>query len=108
MKRFQTQPYSIHGANNCLRLRIAFDIALQTAAMVHYFVLFSPVGHSIVGLERLPDRGPAMIIYYHGALPIDFYYLMSRCILEKQRNLHAVGDNFLFKIPGGTYFIKLL
>lgn len=65
------------------------------------------LGHSIVGLERLPDTGPAMIIYYHGALPIDFYYLMSRCILEKQRNLHAVGDNFLFKIPGFYLSSKL-
>ncbi|KAL4235744.1 Transmembrane protein 68 [Mactra antiquata] len=57
-------------------------------------------GYEIVGLNRLPETGPAMIIYYHGALPIDFYYVMAKCLLEKQRQIHAVGDNFLFNIPG--------
>ena len=41
-----------------------------------------------------------MIVYYHGALPVDFYYLMSRVILKKKRLIRAVGDRFLFKIPG--------
>ena len=53
-----------------------------------------------MGLDKLPDSGPAMLIYYHGALPIDFYYVMAKCLLEKHRQVHAVGDNFLFNIPG--------
>lgn len=57
-------------------------------------------GHEIVGLERLPESGAAMLIYYHGALPIDFYYVMAKCLLDRRRQLHAVGDNFLFSIPG--------
>ncbi|XP_052776723.1 transmembrane protein 68-like [Mya arenaria] len=57
-------------------------------------------GYEAVGLERIPDEGPAMIIYYHGALPIDFYYVMAKCLLQKQRQIHAIGDNFLFSIPG--------
>ncbi|XP_060605881.1 monoacylglycerol/Diacylglycerol O-acyltransferase-like [Ruditapes philippinarum] len=57
-------------------------------------------GYEIVGLDKVPDTGPAMLIYYHGALPIDFYYVMAKCLLEKRRQIHAVGDNFLFNIPG--------
>lgn len=57
-------------------------------------------GYEIIGLEKIPDTGPALLIYYHGAIPIDFYYLMANCILHKNRQLHAVGDRFLFHIPG--------
>lgn len=57
-------------------------------------------GHEIHGLEYLPDEGPALLIFYHGVVPIDYYYVMSKCLIEKQRQLHAVGDNFLFNIPG--------
>lgn len=65
------------------------------------------IGYEIVGLDRLPDSGPAMIIYYHGALPIDFYYVMAKGILVKHRQIHAIGDNFLFSIPGKIHFIIL-
>ena len=57
-------------------------------------------GHEIHGLEYLPDEGSALLIFYHGVVPIDYYYVMSKCLIEKQRQLHAVGDNFLFNIPG--------
>ena len=64
------------------------------------FFLLNIVGYEIVNLDRIPDRGPAMLIYYHGTIPIDFYYVMAKCLLEKQRQIHAVGDNFLFSVPG--------
>lgn len=58
------------------------------------------IGFEIEGLEKIPDKGAALIVYYHGTLPIDFYYLAARCLLEKKRHIRAVGDNFLFHIPG--------
>ena len=58
------------------------------------------LGFELDGLEHLPDNGPALIIYYHAVIPIDIYYIMARCLLEKGRMIHAVGDKFLFKIPG--------
>lgn len=58
------------------------------------------IGFEIDGLEKIPDKGAALIVYYHGTLPIDFYYLAARCLLEKKRHIRAVGDNFLFHIPG--------
>jgi hypothetical protein len=55
-------------------------------------------GYDIDGLDKLPDKGPALLIYYHGTIPIDFYYIIARCLLEKDRHIRAVGDNFLFCI----------
>lgn len=57
-------------------------------------------GYEVQGLENIPDSGPALIIIYHGALPVDIYYLMAHIFFHKDRLLHAVADYFLFKVPG--------
>ncbi len=35
-------------------------------------------GYEVQGLDNIPDEGPAMVIYYHGALPVDYYYLVVK------------------------------
>lgn len=72
---------------------------LVTVVFLKY-ILYNIIGFEIDGLEKIPDKGAALIVYYHGTLPIDFYYLAARCLLEKKRHIRAVGDNFLFHIPG--------
>lgn len=57
-------------------------------------------GYEIQGFDRIPETGPALIVFYHGALPIDFYYLMANVILHKKRQIRVIGDRFLFRIPG--------
>ena len=57
-------------------------------------------GYEISGFEKIPESGSALLVYYHGALPIDIYYLLANVILHKHRCLRAVGDRFLFIIPG--------
>lgn len=57
-------------------------------------------GYEVHGLENLPVNGPALIVYYHGAIPIDIYYLIARVVLERERLIYTVADRFLFKIPG--------
>uniref|UniRef100_A0AC34F496 Phospholipid/glycerol acyltransferase domain-containing protein n=1 Tax=Panagrolaimus sp. ES5 TaxID=591445 RepID=A0AC34F496_9BILA len=59
------------------------------------------------GLENVPDEGPALFVGYHGTLPIDIYYVISKCILFKKRTLHVVGDKFVFKIPGWGKMCKV-
>lgn len=78
--------------------------------MVCYVKLFP--GYEIHGMEKIPDTGPALIVYYHGAIPIDYYYFLANVIIQKGRTCHSVGDHFLFKIPGlhttkPTSFIRL-
>ncbi|CAG9766252.1 unnamed protein product [Ceutorhynchus assimilis] len=57
-------------------------------------------GYEINGLENLPETGPALVIYYHGAIPIDIYYFLAKIYLSRNRIVHTVADHFLFKVPG--------
>jgi 1-acyl-sn-glycerol-3-phosphate acyltransferase len=61
-------------------------------------------GHEIVGFENIPDKGPGLLVYYHAAIPIDFYYVYSKTCLYKNRLFKVVADKLLFKVPG----IKIL
>jgi hypothetical protein len=62
-------------------------------------MLYDP-GYEVSGMENIPDDTTALILYYHGAIPIYLYYLISKCILFKNRLIHTVADRFLFNIPG--------
>ncbi|GFV37110.1 transmembrane protein 68 [Trichonephila clavipes] len=56
-------------------------------------------GYEIQGLENIPSEGPALVVFYHGAMPVDWYYLLSKTVLYKKRLICAVGDRFLFHLP---------
>ncbi|XP_048868138.1 transmembrane protein 68 isoform X2 [Brienomyrus brachyistius] len=64
-------------------------------------------GYEIHGLEKIPDKGPALIVYYHGAIPIDYYYFLANVIIHKGRTCHSVADHFLFKIPGFKLLLEV-
>lgn len=57
-------------------------------------------GYEVRGMENLPSSGRCLIIYYHGAIPLDAYYLVARVTLDKGRLVHCVGDRFLERVPG--------
>jgi 1-acyl-sn-glycerol-3-phosphate acyltransferase len=59
----------------------------------------------MIGLENLPDTGPALLIFYHAAMPIDFYYVHSKALLYRNRRMKIVADRFLFKVPGESNLI---
>lgn len=63
-------------------------------------------GYEVKGLENIPDKGAALIVYYHGAIPIDIYYLNANLYIEKSRTLFSVMDNIMLKIPGLEKFFK--
>lgn len=62
-----------------------------------------PTGYEIIGLEKVPDNGAALLVYYHGALPIDMYYIIAKMLLYKKRSLKNVVATFLFRLPGIFY-----
>ncbi|KAA0719245.1 Transmembrane protein 68 [Triplophysa tibetana] len=64
-------------------------------------------GYEIHGLEKVPDEGPALIVYYHGAIPIDYYYFLAKVIVQKGRTCHSVADHFLFKVPGFKLILEV-
>lgn len=64
--------------------------------------LFSRIwhGHEIIGRENIPSSGPAVLLYYHGALPVDYYFLVADTYLYRDRLIQSVADKFLLKLPG--------
>ncbi|XP_030635029.1 transmembrane protein 68-like [Chanos chanos] len=64
-------------------------------------------GYELHGLEKIPDSGPALIVYYHGAIPIDYYYFLARVIILKGRTCHSVADHILFKMPGFKLLLEV-
>jgi hypothetical protein len=66
-------------------------------------------GYEVLGLENLPKDGPGLIIYYHGAIPIDMYYFVAKMYLKYDRLIYTVGDRFLFNyVPGWTIIAQAL
>jgi 1-acyl-sn-glycerol-3-phosphate acyltransferase len=68
------------------------------------FFEFSLIGYEVEGLEHIPTSGPVLIVFYHGALPIDFYYLFAKIWLYRNRRMRVVADRFVFKIPGMIFY----
>jgi len=67
-----------------------------------WWKLFSRVwhGHQIIGGENLPTSGPALLIFYHGALPVDYYFLVADTLLYRGRLIQSVVDKFMLSLPG--------
>ncbi|XP_064792934.1 DGAT1/2-independent enzyme synthesizing storage lipids-like isoform X2 [Oncorhynchus masou masou] len=64
-------------------------------------------GYEIHGMEKIPDEGAALIVYYHGAIPIDYYYFLAKVLIQKGRIVHSVADYFLFKVPGFKLLLEV-
>lgn len=71
--------------------RIAHKIWLKVAKIWH--------GYEIHGLENIPTDGPALLLFFHGAIPADGYFVQSKIFMSSGRQSHFVVDNFLFKFP---------
>lgn len=72
---------------------------------INTFFLFLPfylscLGYEIQGLENLPKEGGAILAYYHGTIPIDIYFIISKIRLECNRSLNTVADRFVYKLHG--------
>ncbi|XP_071410629.1 DGAT1/2-independent enzyme synthesizing storage lipids-like isoform X2 [Pithys albifrons albifrons] len=63
-------------------------------------------GYELHGVENLPD-GPGILVYYHGAIPIDYLYFLSRLFLWKKRVCLSVADHFVFRLPGLKFLLEV-
>jgi hypothetical protein len=57
-------------------------------------------GHELIGIENFPESGPALLIIYHPAMPVDLFYVDAKVFLYKNRKIRYVGDQFVNKVPG--------
>eukprot|EP00095_Tigriopus_kingsejongensis_P003625 snap_masked-scaffold49_size462716-processed-gene-3.20 protein:Tk03625 transcript:snap_masked-scaffold49_size462716-processed-gene-3.20-mRNA-1 annotation:"transmembrane protein 68-like isoform x1" len=54
----------------------------------------------VEGFEKIPDRGGAVIVYYHAAIPIDYIFLSAKLLLEKKRMIRSIVDKYMIWVPG--------
>nr|CAD7429034.1 unnamed protein product [Timema monikensis] len=94
------------------RLRHAYETDFWDGARKSVAAVWDAHGwiwhaYEVSGMNNIPDDTPALFVYYHGAIPIDLYYFISKTFLFKNRLIHTVADRFLFNIPaispGGVY-----
>jgi len=64
--------------------------------------------YDVDGFGRIPKSGPALIVYYHGVIPLDHFYLMTKVLLYRKRFIRSVGDHFLFMLPGSKILMRQL
>ena len=62
--------------------------------------------YEVKGMENIPDKGQGvLLVYYHGAIPIDLYYMQANLYLAKGQTCKSIVDNFVLKFPGCCLFI---
>ena len=59
-----------------------------------------------IGFEKIPETGGALIVYYHGPIPLDYMALLVRTYLEKGRLIRSVMDRNLIMMPGAETFFR--
>ena len=63
-------------------------------------IFFLIKGYEIVGLDKIPVEGGALLIFYHGLLPLDAGLFIAKCFSLKKRKPLAIIDRSVHKIPG--------
>ena len=54
----------------------------------------------MIGMEKIPKQGPAILFIYHGTAPMDASFILSKIYLDKDRKVVTVVDRMTQNIPG--------
>ena len=69
-----------------------------TAAMLGFGRAWN--GYEVRGFEHVPLDRPALLVFYHGLIPIDAWYFGSWFYQRTGRLIRALGERLLFQVPG--------
>lgn len=59
-------------------------------------------------MENIPKDGSALLVYYHGVIPVDYYYLNSRHLIHRKKLMYTIAADFLFKTPGLRLLMEVI
>ncbi|XP_070603860.1 DGAT1/2-independent enzyme synthesizing storage lipids-like isoform X2 [Erythrolamprus reginae] len=62
--------------------------------------------YEISGIENIP-KGPAIIVYYHGALAVDYHCFVTRFYRLTGIFCYSVIDKFVLQLPGLKQFFSV-
>ena len=57
-------------------------------------------GQTFTGLGNIPKTGGAIIVWYHGPMPVDYLGLIAEVLRRDGRIIHSVVDRCLLCVPG--------
>eukprot|EP00092_Neocalanus_flemingeri_P026064 GFUD01028249.1.p1 GENE.GFUD01028249.1~~GFUD01028249.1.p1 ORF type:complete len:554 (-),score=127.64 GFUD01028249.1:124-1785(-) len=63
-------------------------------------------GQTFVGMDNIPREGPAVIVWYHGPMPVDYLGLIAEVFNRDGRVINSVVDRCLSNVPGSGYIKK--
>jgi hypothetical protein len=79
---------------------LIFEFLLIIEYFQSSFLLNLFQGYEIFGLENIPENNGAVLVIYHAPLPLDFFYLGAKFILNKKRQLKIIADKSFFDVFG--------
>lgn len=104
---FKNQKHILYDVRDELRKRNWYKACKKITAGAWYVTAWFFHGYEIRYedskvkelLHDMDSDTAVMILYYHGALPIDVYYFTMNSVLTAARQVTVVVDRFLFKVP---------
>ena len=67
---------------NYLRTKLDQFEGLEMTATILDNITKYYYDHEIHGMHKIPRNGAALLVYYHGAIPVDYMALVSRIYLR--------------------------
>jgi len=65
-------------------------------------------GQEFRGFENIPSRGGALVVWFHGVIPVDYFGLIAEIQLKHGRMMRSIVDRCLTKIPAFHLFEEYL
>ncbi|XP_003224345.3 monoacylglycerol/Diacylglycerol O-acyltransferase [Anolis carolinensis] len=63
-------------------------------------------GYEVCGIENLP-KGAAVLVYYHGAVPLDYYFFVHRVYQMTGRFCSSVVDHVTYNFPAFKQYLHI-
>jgi 1-acyl-sn-glycerol-3-phosphate acyltransferase len=63
-------------------------------------------GYEVSGAENIPSSGSALIVFYHGIVPLDGWYFLADYYLKTGRVIRGLTDRLIFRIPKVREFFE--
>lgn len=86
-------------------------IASRDTALSHTERIVQLLGslfrYKVVGAHNIPRAGPAVIVVYHGFLPLDMYFFTAFILRTIRRDATIMVADFVFDVPFLSYAVTL-
>ncbi|XP_048363939.1 transmembrane protein 68-like isoform X1 [Sphaerodactylus townsendi] len=85
----------------------SWDLPKQVAA--HFVEAVGRIlhGYEVIGMENLPE-GPGIIIYYHGAIVVDYLLLVAQIYIQTGKSTCSVVHHLTAQMPGIQLLLKMI